>query len=485
MPEDLNRPEESSRGLQVALPISEAVNIERWAVVIGISDHKHKSLNLKYAARDAEEFYNLLISPVGGSFEPDHVVKLIDQQATTDNINEALRIFLAKPGKDDLLIFYCACHGSPDFNSSNAKDVYLITHDTDPNKIAVKGLPMKHINDALKATRPKRIVVFADTCYSAAIAGDDDRRDLQQPNGQINNYYKEELSTAKEGIALLTSSEANQTSQENEKWGGGHGVFTYYLLKGLEGDADSNKNGLVTVGELFEYVRSNVQIATGHTQHPSIGTSAYDRNLPLAVFGQVSTPLAGNSDNSQAVNRQTHDRPGIQPNEPTGNRLPKTILWGACAGIPIIGYLILKLSSPVPSPTDNPQPVASKPSPLPTLSKAGLEICHYPQGDKKIVLEALAPLSSRVKSCSSNLEPTPRTNAVWYGSQVPIKDVRLVATQLRQANVMIQSIQPFQNSDTKQLIIDVGADRTISEKQPVLTLEDIRNGVFKRRSNSS
>lgn len=473
MPEDLNKLEKSSRGLQVALPTSEAMNIgrEQWAVVVGISEHKHKSLNLKYAARDAEEFYKLLISPLGGSFEPDHVVKLIDQQATTDNINEALRIFLAKPGEDDLLIFYCACHGSPDFNSSNAKDVYLITHDTDPNKIAVKGLPMKHINDALKATRPKRIVVFADTCYSAAIAGDDDKRDLQQPNGQINNYYKEELSTAKEGIALLTSSEANQTSQENVKWGGGHGVFTYY--------------GLVTVGELFEYVRSNVQIATGHTQHPSIGTSAYDRDLPLAVFNQVSTSFTGNSDNSQAVNRQTQDYVRIQPNKPIGNRLPKTILWGACAGIPIIGYFLLKLSSPVPSPTDNPQPVVSKPSPLPTLSKAGLEICHYPQGDKKNVTEALAPLGSRVKKCSSNWEPTPRTNAIWYGSQVPIEDVRLVATQLRQANVMIQSIQPFENSGTKQLIIDVGADRTLPDNQPVLTLDEIRNGVFKRRGNSS
>jgi uncharacterized caspase-like protein len=485
MPENSNQPEEIQRGLEVALPDSVHVNIERWAVVIGISEHKHKSLNLKYAARDAEEFYNLLISPIGGSFEPDHVVKLIDQQATTDNINEALRIFLAKPGKDDLLIFYCACHGSPDFSSANAKDVYLITHDTDPSKIAVRGLPMKHINDALKATRPNRIVVFADTCYSAAIAGDGKDRSPEQSNGQINNYYREELSTAKEGIALLASSEANQTSQEDAKWGGGHGVFTYYLLKGLQGEADSNNNGLVTVGELFEYVRKEVREATGDKQHPSIGTSAYDRNLPLAHFAKVPTPFAGNSDNSQVVNRQTHDRPGIQPNEPTGNRVPKAILWGACAGIPIIGYLLLKLSSPVPSPTDNPKPVVSQPSPLPTLSKAGLEICHYPQGDKKNVLEALAPFGSKVQLCPSKLEPTPHTNAIWYGSQVPIEDVRLVATQLRQANVKIQSIQPFKDSNSKQLVIDIGADRTISENQPVLTLDDIRNGVFKRRSNSS
>lgn len=85
------------------------------------------------------------------------------------------------------------------------------------------------------------------------------------------------------GIALLTSAEANEVALEDEKWGGGHGVFTYYLLEGMRGKAESSKDGIVSVGELFEYVRESVRKTTDNKQHPAIGTTLFDRNLPLAT----------------------------------------------------------------------------------------------------------------------------------------------------------------------------------------------------------
>ncbi len=64
-------------------------------------------------------------------------------------------------------------------------------------------------------------------------------------------------------------------------------------MRGLKGEADSNRNGFVTVGELFEYVRESVKNATNHKQHPSIGTNPFDRNLPLAItnLGTEGQPL--------------------------------------------------------------------------------------------------------------------------------------------------------------------------------------------------
>jgi hypothetical protein len=484
MSENVNEPE-GQRGLQAASLISEAVNVNRWAIVIGVSEYQYSSLNLEYAERDAEEFYQLLISPIGGSFKPENIVKLTNQEATTQRVTRALRSFLQKPGRDDLVIFYCACHGSPDAN--RPENIYLITYDTDPNDIAGTALPMREINLSLKDNLlSEKVVLLADTCHSAAIGEGLGSRNMSNDNILVNRYLQK-VSATRGGIALLTSAEANEISFEDAKWGGGHGVFTHYLLEGMKGAADINQDGIVTVGELFEYVRSNVQAATGGKQHPSIGTSPYDRNLPLAVFDQEPILLAGGGI-APVKDKETNALSQTKLNELIKNKVTNAILLGTFAGISMTGYIMyeinkLKLFAPVPAIIANPQ--TSKPSPSPTLSKPSVEIHYFPQGDKSIVKEVLIPFSSRVRVLSSNLDPEPRTNAIWFGSQVPIEDVKLLATRLRQANVPIQSIQPFDDAKSKQSVIDIGADRTVPKNQPVLTVDEIRNGSFKRRSNSS
>jgi Caspase domain len=487
MPENVNE-SEGQRGLQAALSISEAAKVNRWAIVIGVSEYQYNSLNLEYAERDAEEFYQLLISPIGGSFPPENIVKLTNQDATTQKVTRALRSFLQKPGRDDLVIFYCACHGAPDFN--RPENIYLITYDTDPSDIAGTALPMREINLSLRDNLlSKKVVLLADTCHSAAIGEGLGSRNISNDNILVNRYLQE-VSTTRGGIALLTSAEANEVSFEDAKWGGGHGVFTHYLLQGMKGAADLNQDGIVTVGELFEYVRSNVQAATEGRQHPSIGTSPYDRDLPLAIFPPILNTSSENSGNLKPKYQETNYLSQTKLNELIKKKVTNAILWGTCVGISITGYIMyevnkLKLSSPIPSVSASPKSVEPKPSQLPILTKVGLEIHYFPQGDKSIVQEALAPFGSRVKVLNSSLPPELPTNAIWFGSQVPIEDVRIVAAQLRRANVLIQSIQPFKDLESKQSVIDIGADRTVPKNQPVLTLDEIRNGVFQRKSNSS
>jgi tetratricopeptide (TPR) repeat protein len=133
-------------------------------------------------------------------------------------------------------------------------------------------------------------VILADACHSAAIGGAIGRR-MATNDAQVINTYLQGISKAKAGVALLTSAETSETAQEHEKWNGGHGVFTYFLLEGMKGGADGYgrpKDGMVTVGELFDYVRENVKKATNNLQHPSIGTNRFDRDLLLAVTGAVN-----------------------------------------------------------------------------------------------------------------------------------------------------------------------------------------------------
>lgn len=84
------------------------------------------------------------------------------------------------------------------------------------------------------------------------------------------------------GRLVFTASRAGETSRESADWGGGHGVFTHFLLLGLRGEAGLNRNGTVTVGELTDYVDEQVRRATRSAQNPA-KSGNLDRELPLSA----------------------------------------------------------------------------------------------------------------------------------------------------------------------------------------------------------
>ena len=85
---------------------------------------------------------------------------------------------------------------------------------------------------------------------------------------------------------MMTAADTEEFSLEDARWGGGHGVFTHFLLDGLRGAGDANGNGIVTFSELFEFVSGNVRDATGGRQNPQ-----------MSGFGDI--PLATVPDNGQ------------------------------------------------------------------------------------------------------------------------------------------------------------------------------------------
>lgn len=281
-------PKATMRATRVNAPGRYRPDIDRWAIIVGISTYQHTSLNLKWARRDAEALHRLLLTPTGGSFTEDHVQLLVDEAATTGAVTRALRSFLKKPARDDMVLIYVACHGAPD--PDRPENLYLLTHDTDPDDIAGTALPMREIDLSLRENLlAERVVILADTCHSAGIGGGIGRRSVTADAG-VMNAYLDAMSKARGGLALLTSAEASETSQEDVRWGGGHGVFTYYLLEGMSGAADGfsqPRDGKVAIGELFDYVRHHVQQATGNSQHPAIGSNPFDRDLPLAITGGI------------------------------------------------------------------------------------------------------------------------------------------------------------------------------------------------------
>ena len=74
-----------------------------------------------------------------------------------------------------------------------------------------------------------------------------------------------------DNFTIFSSSQLDQISSGLKE--AKHGIFSYYLMKGLEGNADINKDKKITNGELLAYMDENVSqkaSALGRQQNPSL-----------------------------------------------------------------------------------------------------------------------------------------------------------------------------------------------------------------------
>ena len=262
----------------------------RWAVVVGISEYDDPAVPaLRFAHRDAEALRDFLISESAGlgGYAPENVVLLTNEQATFRNIRTALRGFLTTATEDDQIIFYFAGHGVRD--PTRPDDYYLLTHDTEFDNLAGTALPMSDLEQSLGSLNYRDLILIADACHSGEMTTQVAFRDAFAFNN-INEIFRERFRERRGGEVVFTAGEGNDLSQEGERWGGGHGVFTYHLIEGLRGSADINGDGLVDLGEVMEYVRDRVRRDTRGAQNPAIAGGTYDRHLPMAVVPALDSP---------------------------------------------------------------------------------------------------------------------------------------------------------------------------------------------------
>ncbi len=241
-----------------------------YAVVIGISSYQNlpKAAQLEYPNRDAEDIYAALISPEAGQFPPEHVHKLINERATAANIRHEIEEWLPSVTQDnDRVLIYFAGHGF----ISGGKG-WLAGYDVDLKNIPGTAYPMDSLGSEMGSRiKGKWKVLLTDACHSGAITPESDPSRINQT-----------LLDLRKSLFSLTASRDREQSFESERWGGGHGIFTYYVAKGLEGEADTNGDGVVDADELAEYVHTNVRLATQGRQNPTSERGSFDPNMVLA-----------------------------------------------------------------------------------------------------------------------------------------------------------------------------------------------------------
>lgn len=265
--------------------VSQQFKGRKYAIVIGVSKYKFPGdglKNLEYADADARSIRDFLQKPQGGNFSAADILYLENDQATILSVRSALQRFLPRAGPEDLIFLFIAGHGAPDPYAPG--NLYFLLHDTKVADMPGTALPMPELQQMLdNSIRAQRVVMFIDTCHSAGISGKElvTGRQLVQTENNIFNLYAANL-FRETGRAVLTSSDVNEISRESDKWGGGHGIFTWALLEGMGGAADTNSDRFITAGELFDFVSDRVRIATAFRQNPR-ALPGLNKDFPLAV----------------------------------------------------------------------------------------------------------------------------------------------------------------------------------------------------------
>jgi hypothetical protein len=243
------------------------------AIIFGIENYETNP-KASFANYDAKYFYQYAKNIFG--VKNENIKLLIDEEANLVSSLGALNKWLPskiKKNHTELIIFF-AGHG---LASTDGKQLYLLPQDGDSDLLARTAISREEIFQIVSKLKPKTVTVFFDACYSGVSR---DEESLIASARPLMIVADEQVTP--ENFTIFSASQLDQISSGLKE--AKHGIFSYYLMKGLEGNADSNNDKKITNGELIAYLDENVsQKASelGRKQNPSL---AGDPNKVLMSY---------------------------------------------------------------------------------------------------------------------------------------------------------------------------------------------------------
>lgn len=226
-----------------------------WAVIVGIADYQDKRIPpLQYSHQDAQLFAEWLASPAGGNVPSEHIRILTNEEATNGKMISAYTWLMEVCQSGDRAILYFSGHGDME-NQTVLNQGYLLAYDMPAANYMAGGFPlynMQAIIRTLSMRNEAQVIVITDACRSGALAGEA-FSGAQATSKVLADQFANETK--------ILSCQPNESSLEGPQWGGGHGVFTWYLVDGLTGLADRNEDLKVTLHELQRYLEDQIEAA--------------------------------------------------------------------------------------------------------------------------------------------------------------------------------------------------------------------------------
>jgi len=252
-----------------------------WLLSIGVSRYADPDLKLQFADADAQAMADTITSAArNGPYREVRSLVLTNGDATRESILSGLSRFLGQAGPDDVAVLFVAGHGIRDLTTGS---YYFLPAPATADNLLTEGLRMSDFDEMLRVVRRnvRAVVIMLDTCHAGA---------LGIPSSRV--VSADEMArqmSAGEGFYLLAATKPGEESKEQTALG--HGAFTYSVLEGLRGSADTDGDGILSVSELFGYVARRVPALTQGQQHPYNKMEGTDFTLlRVASGGAMPTP---------------------------------------------------------------------------------------------------------------------------------------------------------------------------------------------------
>jgi WD40 repeat protein len=226
-----------------------------FVLAVGVSEYAQTDYRLGLAAKDANDFANVMEKQSGRLYQSVEVRRLLNNEATQKNTLEGLKWLAGIAKTGDVAMLFVAGHG---VNVHNG-EYYFLPFDGHRDRLAESAVPERAIRDALSQIRGQALF-FVDTCHAGNVLGN------PRTSARELSRMASELASAENGVVVFASSSGRQDSEESSAWG--NGAFTKAVLSGLQGAADLNKSGRVTFKGLDFYVSEEVRRLTSGRQTP-------------------------------------------------------------------------------------------------------------------------------------------------------------------------------------------------------------------------
>jgi hypothetical protein len=265
-----------SKGLTVKS--GDSAEGKRWAIVVGVNSYTDRSIrSLSKSRNDAKEMGRIFSEK--GEFEK--VFVMTDNLSAQDNlypskvnIEAKLETILHHLNPEDTILFFFSGHGTSD----KAGNGYLLTPDTNSEKIPTTAVSVNYITQQFHKKGIQKTLLILDACRDVVTTS----------KGAGSDMFNSERFNNAEVAATFFSTKSGFFSYEDPD--SEFGVFTKYLSKGMQGDADKDNDNVISFTELEEYVQNGVtdwSLQNNKQQKPytKYNKEKY-RDIPITVRGK-------------------------------------------------------------------------------------------------------------------------------------------------------------------------------------------------------
>lgn len=219
-----------------------------FAVIIGIENYKYLPQSV-YSVNDASSMKLLAVQLL--NIRDENIMYLTDNNATKAQFEKVFgeNGWLERQSNESSKVYvYYSGHGYSDYTTGEA---YLIPYDADPEYINT-SFKLDAVYNKLNSLSSKSSIVLIDACFSGF------NREKQMLLANARPFVFESIDeNVPEKVNVFTASSSKQiASSYNQKK---HGLFTYYLISGITGNADKNNDNSISMLEMHEYISQHVK----------------------------------------------------------------------------------------------------------------------------------------------------------------------------------------------------------------------------------